>query len=536
MLKRSSGISKSERLIRNESSLKSWFSLFIIFFIVAPLGIFVAVPMSITWVFWYFIYLKCMKLLGLIDHELKTEVNQDSATKKTSFSEEDIKEEKVVSKSKKDENTKFDVVVYGATGFTGKFCSKYLTEKYGMKGEFKWAIAGRSLERLKILKSELTEIKNEMKDLEIIIVDSSDQDSIEEMCKKTKVVIACVGPFEEYGTPLVYACAKQGTDYVDITGEFTWVAKVAKMYAEQAKKSGARIVNQCGWDSVPYEQLTYECSKKLNKNYNQSLERIDIYNEFVGELSGGTFLTARNGFDKKLRSMAFGVNKDKRSKKNSVSPPYYNLPSESDQIKVLNVQTNQESPLFPWYDRKIESWTGFFVMSSINFAAINRLNNHIGMASNKSLSYSDKMLHKNFKAIVKTYIGYIWFLCAIMCKPLGYLMSTYFIRPGQGPSESMREKSYGNLWAVSKGNQGAEVCNIFTCNTDPGYVITGKIVSEAALCFIFNRNELNTCGGFYTPISQFKECLVDRIRGIDGVELRSFEQNSSDQTNSKKNF
>ena len=171
-----------------------------------------------------------------------------------------------------------------------------------MKSGFTWAIAGRSLERLSKQKNKLIEKKQEMKDLGIIVVESSDHKKLKEMCKRTKVVITCVSPYDLYGDPLLYACAKEGTDYIDVTGDHEWVAKSTKKFGEQAKKSGARIINQCGWDSIPYEYLVYEATNKLKSCYDDELKRIDVYLNLTGHFSGGSFLSMVRGIDLKIRA------------------------------------------------------------------------------------------------------------------------------------------------------------------------------------------------------------------------------------------
>ena len=143
----------------------------------------------------------------------------------------------------------YDFVVYGATGFTGKLVVEYLVEKYSNNLEISWALAGRSLKKLETVASS----KNVPEDTELLVVDSNDMSSIEEMVSKTKCVLTTVGPYQLYGNDVVAACAKSGTDYVDLCGEPGWMHEKLNELSDLAKKSGSRIVFSCGFDSIPFD-------------------------------------------------------------------------------------------------------------------------------------------------------------------------------------------------------------------------------------------------------------------------------------------
>jgi len=142
---------------------------------------------------------------------------------------------------------KFDIVVYGATGFTGRLVAEYLNNRYGNGDEVRWAMGARS-------QSKLEQVRDEMdlpSDTPLLVADSSDTASMQAMVDNTKVVLTTVGPYQVYGSELVGICANSGVDYVDLCGESVWMRHMIDAHEDAAKKSGARIVFSCGFDSIP---------------------------------------------------------------------------------------------------------------------------------------------------------------------------------------------------------------------------------------------------------------------------------------------
>ena len=159
---------------------------------------------------------------------------------------------------------KFDMVLYGATSFVGQITARYLLQEIGLSGDITWAIAGRS-------ESKLTELKTSLgptaKDLPVILADSADDKSLDQLCLQTRVIISTVGPYALYGEPLIRACVANGNDYCDLTGEAYWIRQMIDKYQDPAKKSGARIVNCCGFDSIPSDLGTYFLQQTAQKAF-----------------------------------------------------------------------------------------------------------------------------------------------------------------------------------------------------------------------------------------------------------------------------
>ena len=182
-------------------------------------------------------------------------------------------------------SSEFDFVVYGATGFTGKLVVEYLQAKYSDNNEINWAMAGRSLEKLNQVKTDLG-VSNSVKILE---VNSNDQASIEKMMEMTDCVLTTVGPYQLYGNEIVKLCAETGTDYVDLCGELGWMHEIISKYNDKAKETVARIVFSCGFDSIPFDLgvlfLQDEVKKQTGRTSNKVRARVRV---MEGEFSGGT--------------------------------------------------------------------------------------------------------------------------------------------------------------------------------------------------------------------------------------------------------
>ncbi len=157
----------------------------------------------------------------------------------------------------------YDVVVYGATSFVGQILARYTVEQFS-NGELKFALAGRSISKLAALKVEL-----DAPDLDVLIADASDEDALNAMCSRTKVVVSTVGPYALYGEPLVKVCAETGTHYCDLTGEPQWIKRMLEAYEDLARQSGARIVHCCGFDSMPSDLGVHFMQEHALKQFGQ---------------------------------------------------------------------------------------------------------------------------------------------------------------------------------------------------------------------------------------------------------------------------
>ena len=186
----------------------------------------------------------------------------------------------------------FDVVVYGATGFTGRLVAEYLFGQYGVGKDLRWAVAGRSEEKLRLLRRELGAAAEH---LPIVVADSSDADALAEMVARTRVVLTTVGPYALYGSNLVAACVEQGTDYCDLAGETQWIRKMIDTHHERARETGARIVHCCGFDSIPMDIGVFFLQQEAKARHGDYCESIAMYVKAAkGSFSGGTIASMAN--------------------------------------------------------------------------------------------------------------------------------------------------------------------------------------------------------------------------------------------------
>ena len=165
----------------------------------------------------------------------------------------------------------FDIIVYGATGFTGRLVAEHLAKQYGVGGEVKWAMAGRSLEKLQQVRDEI----GAPKDTPLVVADASDPASVKAMVGRAKAILTTVGPYQLYGSDLVAACVAAGTDYLDLCGEPNWMAAMIKQHHAAAQKSGARILFSCGFDSIPFELGVYFAQQTARQKLGGPVQLLD---------------------------------------------------------------------------------------------------------------------------------------------------------------------------------------------------------------------------------------------------------------------
>lgn len=318
----------------------------------------------------------------------------------------------------------FDLILFGATGFTGKQAAEYLAETYGTK--LKWAIAGRRLAGLESLRSRLADINPALKDLPLIEADSMNYPAVVEMVTRTKVVATTAGPFALYSQGLVKACVEYGTHYCDITGETEFCREMIEKYDEKARKTGARIVHFCGHDSIPWDISTYECAKHLAERGDE-LCKIDFYDEIRAEPSGGTLSTAN--------LYLFG---DMRIPKSSLGfdPLLRRIDGDCSDSKI---STNNQSYL--GYSSQFKAWVGPFFMAMVNANCVRR-SNAINRYSRK-LKYSEAQVYASFFAGFITFAGSIMQGSLMLSAHTRALLQKFvFPKPGEGPTEEFMEKAF----------------------------------------------------------------------------------------------
>ena len=396
----------------------------------------------------------------------------------------------------------FDVIVYGATGFTGRLVAEYLMRTYGAEGEVRWAMAGRDREKLKALSIELGTPLN----FPIIEAKTSDAGALDALAHRTRAVITTVGPYQLYGEPLLAACVRAGTDYVDLCGEPNWMAAMIAKYELAAKESGARIVFSCGFDSIPFDGgvwfLQQEAMRRFGKPARDVRGRV---RKMKGGFSGGT-----------LASMLATVDAAKRdaSIRTQMANPFALSPRQL---------ASQPSGDAVTHDADIPSWSAPFVMAAINAKNVHRTNALRDYPYGEDFTYSEMMLtgdgaagEKRARAAAnqsKTQQALLGFA------PTRWLLRQFALpKPGQGPSKEERESGMYEVLYVGDAGDGRKLGAVVTGDRDPGYGSTSKMITEAALCLIATpRSE--TPGGLWTPAAAMGDALIDRLATRAGLRF-----------------
>ena len=374
---------------------------------------------------------------------------------------------------------KFDVIVFGATGYTGKLVAEYMKDEYGDDENIKWAIAGRNMDKLMQVKNDLG-LKDE---IEMIEVDSSDIDALNKMTSSTKCVLTTVGPYQLYGSDLVQSCASNGTDYVDLTGEPGWMYEMINLCKEQAEKSGSRIVFSCGFDSIPFDLGVYFLQKAFIEKNGKPAERIrGRVQAMNGEFSGGTIASL---------GATMATLKEKPELIKVLANPFslsegFEGPPQPDDSKVI-------------LDEKINMWVAPFVMAPINTKNIHRSNFLLNHMYGENFEYDEMMIAgegEDGKMIADA---------MTTANPMG---GDNVPQPGEGPSKESREQgNYDVLFVAESGDETMQAR--VTGDMDPGYGSTSKMIAESALCLVKDCDTLP--GGIYTPAPSMGETLISRL-------------------------
>ena len=396
-----------------------------------------------------------------------------------------------------------DVVVFGATSFVGQILCRHLLDRYGVDRGLRWAVAGRSPSKLETLRAELGPAASA---LEMLVADAADEASLRRMCREARVVVSTVGPYALYGEPLVGVCADTGTDYCDLTGEVQWIRRMIDRHGAAARASGARIVQCCGFDSIPSDLGVWFLQRESQAACGRPCPRVKLRVKAVrGGFSGGTVAS--------LLNVVKEVEANPALRAELANP--FSLCVESGATGVP-----QPSGAEIAIDDDFHSWIAPFVMSGINTRVVHRSNALLGYPYGRDFVYDESVLTgpglRGRITATLTRLG----LGIFMLAPVRRLLERFVLpKPGQGPSRLEQERGFFDLRLIGRTADGRSLRVAVTGDRDPGYGSTAKMLGEAAICLALETAPADCPGGFWTPAAALGGRLLERLRANAGLSF-----------------
>ncbi len=399
----------------------------------------------------------------------------------------------------------FDLILLGATGFTGRLVAEHLLGRHGADQGLKWALAGRSQRRLDEVRQRLGEAAGA---LELITVDSHDRSALDRLVARTRVVCTTVGPYALHGSELVAACAAAGTDYCDLSGEVPWMRRMLDAHEQAARRSGARIVHCCGFDSIPSDLGVWFIQQQAVQQIAMPLERVRMRVERMrGGLSGGTAASMLH-----IIEQARGDREIAGFLKN----PYVLCPPGQRQ------GVRQPYSGGPAFDPVVSAWTAPFIMAAINTRVVHRSNALLEYAWGRDFRYDEAVLTgrglKGRLRATSLALGMGGFAVAASFGPGRALLRRMVLpKPGEGPSAEQRENGLFKLLFQGRAANGRSLRARVSGDRDPGYGSTARMLGEAAV--LLSRLGTDKPGGFWTPATALAPSLLDTLTAHAGLRF-----------------
>ena len=380
-----------------------------------------------------------------------------------------------------------DIIIYGATGFTGKLCVKYFQS---LNTTVTWAMAGRNLIKLQKVADD------HQAKVEILLADSDDESALDNLTSRARVILSTTGPFHRYGSKLVASCIKNHAHYVDITGENFWVKGLIEKHHAEASAKGIRIIPSCGFDSIPSDLGAFFSAQAVGK----PIKRIESFHSYEGGASGGTLETMFS-----MGELDLG---------DDLTNPFLLNPEDSYSDEQMQLSSDRVGIA---KKSEINAWSGPFIMATANTRVVRRTEALLALRQESygpDFTYQEHAFHKSWwsaaKSLVLTGLSVL-----ILLSPLKRLVKPFLPKPGEGPSETVQENGWFDCKFIVEANDGTK--SVFNMNGkgDPGYKVTSKLVSECALCLIEDQDTLpggDEYGGILTSASGLGQSLIARLK------------------------
>lgn len=390
----------------------------------------------------------------------------------------------------------FDLVVHGATGFTGRLVVEYLLRRYPAGSGLRWAMGGRNAAKLAAVRDEL----GAPADTPLVVTDTGNPASLQALMEQTRLVLTTVGPYQLYGNELVAACASAGVDYVDLCGEPAWMRQMIDAHEAAAKASGARIVFSCGFDSIPFDLGVFMLQREMQARFGQPAQRVrGRVRKMKGTFSGGTAASLK-------ATMAAAA----------AQPGVLELLRNPFSLTPGFEGPRQPSGSKPMVDEVLGLWVAPFVMAAINTRNVHRSNFLLGHAYGADFVYDEMMVTGAGEK------GEAQANAVAADKSLG---ADDGPKPGEGPSREERESGFYDVLFIGADAAGNSLRVGVKGDRDPGYGSTSKMITEAAVCLL--QDAPDTPGGIWTTAPAMGNALIARLKANAGLSFTVEEQNPS---------
>lgn len=397
-----------------------------------------------------------------------------------------------------DNNREFDIIVWGASGFTGRLVAQYLHAQYG--SDLKWAMAGRSQSKLDSVRAQVADDS-----VPVIIADSHDEQSLDVMVQRCKVILTTVGPYGKYGAALVAACVKHRTHYCDLAGEVPWMRQMIDTHHEVARANGTKIVHTCGFDSVPSDMGVFYTQQQVIARTGQPASMINMrVKAFKGGMSGGTYASLGDAIEK--------ATKDRSQFRTLIEPYSLNPAGEQDGPDQRDLQSVV-------YDKISKSWIYPFIMAGINTKVVRRSHALSAYPWGRDFRYDEAIMSGDgIGGRIKGLIAASMLGIIMMAKPgslLKKVIDRFLPDPGEGPDATSRAAGFYNMRFYATLHDGSVAMAKVTGDMDPGYGSTSKMMAECGVCLA--RDETPDVAGVLTPSVAMGEPLLKRLEANAGL-------------------
>jgi short subunit dehydrogenase-like uncharacterized protein len=400
----------------------------------------------------------------------------------------------------------FDVILWGATGFTGQLVAQHLAQHYA-EG-LRWALAGRNQAKLQQVREEIG-----LPELPLLQADSADRTSLDRLANRSRVICTTVGPYARYGSELVAACVAAGTHYCDLTGEVPWMARMIEQHQQAAESSGARIVHCCGFDSIPTDLGVHFLQGAMRETHGEVANRAKSrIGQFSGAASGGTIASMMQMMEEARRDASV---RRILLEPYSLNPaPLQHGPDGPDSTRVA-------------FDEDFEQWTAPFVMAAINARVVRRSNALADFPYGRDFRFDERQLTgagragkrraQKIAAGLKLTVGVMAF------GPGRKLAARFLPSPGEGPTPEQQRKGHFELFVHGLNSiSGKTLTTRVSGDRDPGYGATSRMLGEAAVCLA--RDKLDVGGGLWTPATAMGDQLITRLQERAGMTFELLSQ------------